>query len=240
MKENIAYSMALDLLFNGQNVDYCERPMSLSAVFTMSLFVELPERAHVAVVAPGGGRLVKNLTDRGYMVDAFEGRDECIGHLERMFQNDSNVKILPVRHLDDPTRRDRMNFDALFCMDDLRSFREQQEWTEDVQKMIKPGGYFVYSQVSDRLPAKRNTLDKHFNLVGNYNVSEETAAHIKHSYLGLEDWSPADDQLKTAVKTLGMVETASGLRRSILTKGVEVRYVAWRKKVPQRRTSNED
>ncbi|TNE61472.1 MAG: hypothetical protein EP335_15935 [Alphaproteobacteria bacterium] len=237
MSESLAFSMALDLLFNGQHMDYCERPMSLSAVYSMSIFMELPERASVGVIAPGGGRLVRNLAERGYLVDAFEGRQECLDHLERQFRADSNVRIMPRRHLDDPIRRSKLSYDALFCMDDLRSFREEHEWTDSVEGMIRDQGYFVYSQVSDRLPSKRNTLEKRFILVGNYNVSEETAQQIKCSYLGLEDWEPTEEDIRMAIETLGIVKTASELRRSIL-RGAEVRYVAWRKKpVAKRRAT---
>ncbi|NVJ98276.1 MAG: hypothetical protein HWE25_08995 [Alphaproteobacteria bacterium] len=230
MAEKLAFSMALDLLFNGQNMDYCERPISLDIIEEMAMFSDLPKRARVGVIGPGGGRLVKTMVERGFTVDAFEGRAECREHLERMFIGTSAVKILPGAHLDDPIRRDKMKFDALFCMDDLRAFREDHEWTSYVQRMVKGRGYFVYSQVSNNLPGKKNTLDKYFDLVGSYNVSEETAHQIRDSYVGLQTWEPKEKDKKMAIETLDMVKTASGLRRSIMTDGVEVRYVVWRKK----------
>lgn len=229
MSERLAFSMAMDLLFNGQNVDYSERPLSLDVIDTMAMFSDLPDRAHVGVVGPGGGRLVKTLASRGYIVDAYEGRQECQDHLEAMFQKNSAVRLYPVKHLNDPIMRGKMRFHALFCMDDLRAFRENQEWTENVQRMVRPGGYFVYSQVSNKLPSKQNTLSKYFNLSGNYDVSERTAQQIRASYLALDEWDPDIKQKKMALETLGIVEAGSGLRRNIMS-GVEVRYVVWRRK----------
>lgn len=230
MSEKLAFSMAMDLMFNGQNVDYCERPLSLDVIDTMAMFSDLPERAHVGVVGPGGGRLVKNLSNRGYIVDAYEGREECLSHLDAMFKKNSAVRLYPVKHLNDPIMRGKMRFHALFCMDDLRAFRENQEWTENVQRMVRPGGYFVYSQVSNQLPAKQNSLNKYFNLSGNYDVSERTAQQIRSSYLALEDWEPETGKKKMAIETLGIVKSGSGLRRNIRS-GVEVRYVVWRRKI---------
>lgn len=230
MSERLAFSMAMDLMFNGQNVDYCERPLSLDVIDTMAMFSDLPERAHVGVVGPGGGRLVKNLSNRGYIVDAYEGREECLVHLEEMFKKNSAVRLYPVKHLNDPIMRGKMRFHALFCMDDLRAFRENQEWTENVQRMVRPGGYFVYSQISNKLPGKQNQLSKYFNLSGNYDVSERTSQQIRNSYLALDDWEPDLDKKKMAMETLGIVQAGSGLRRNIMS-GVEVRYVVWRRKM---------
>ncbi|MFC4348427.1 hypothetical protein ACFO5Q_11260 [Kordiimonas lipolytica] len=229
MAEKLAFSLALDLLFNGQNMDYCERPISLDIIEDMAMFSDLPGRARVGVIGPGGGRLVKTMVERGYTVDAYEGRAECREHLERMFVGTTAAKIHPAHHLDDPMRREKMKFDALFCMDDLRAFREDHEWTAHVQRMVRADGYFVYSQVSNNLPAKKNTLDQYFDLVGNYNVSEETAGQIRESYMALDTWEPKEKDKKMAIETLDMVKSASGLRRSIMS-GVEVRYVVWRKK----------
>ncbi len=238
MSERLAFSMAMDLLFNGQNVDYSERPLSLDVIDTMAMFSDLPERAHVGVVGPGGGRLVKTLASRGYIVDAYEGRKECQDHLEVMFAKNSAVRLYPVKHLNDPIMRGKMRFHALFCMDDLRAFRENQEWTENVQRMIRPGGYFVYSQISNKLPSKQNTLSKYFNLSGNYDVSERTAQQIRNSYLALDDWDPDLRQKKMALETLGIVQAGSGLRRNIMS-GVEVRYVVWRRKQTAKQVENE-
>lgn len=238
MSERLAFSMAMDLLFNGQNVDYSERPLSLDVIDTMAMFSDLPERAHIGVVGPGGGRLVKTLAGRGYIVDAYEGRQECLEHLETMFSKNSAVRLYPVKHLNDPIMRGKMRFHALFCMDDLRAFRENQEWTENVQRMIRPGGYFVYSQVSNKLPSKQNTLAKYFNLSGNYDVSERTAQQIRASYLALDDWDPDVRQKKMALETLGIVEAGSGLRRNIMS-GVEVRYVVWRRKQTAKQVEDE-
>ncbi|MBO6503365.1 MAG: hypothetical protein JJ850_14835 [Kordiimonadaceae bacterium] len=238
MSERLAFSMAMDLLFNGQNVDYSERPLSLDVIDTMAMFSDLPERAHVGVVGPGGGRLVKTLASRGYIVDAYEGRQECHEHLETMFAKNSAVRLYPVKHLNDPIMRGKMRFHALFCMDDLRAFRENQEWTENVQRMIRPGGYFVYSQISNKLPSKQNTLSKYFNLSGNYDVSERTAQQIRTSYLALDDWDPDIRQKKMAMETLGIVEAGSGLRRNIMS-GVEVRYVVWRRKQTAKQVEDE-
>lgn len=238
MSERLAFSMAMDLLFNGQNVDYSERPLSLDVIDTMAMFSDLPERAHVGVVGPGGGRLVKTLASRGYIVDAYEGRQECLDHLEGMFAKNSAVRLYPVKHLDDPIMRGKMRFHALFCMDDLRAFRENKEWTENVQRMIRPGGYFVYSQVSNKLPSKQNTLAKYFNLSGNYDVSERTAQQIRSSYLALDDWDPDIRQKKMALETLGIIEAGSGLRRNIMS-GVEVRYVVWRRKQSAKQVEND-
>lgn len=234
--EKLAFSLALDLLFNGQNMDYSERPISLDILDAMAMFSDLPQRAHIGVIGPGGGRLVKTLVERGYTVDAYEGRAECREHVERMFVGTSAVKVLPAAHLDDPIRRDKMRFDALFCMDDLRAFREDHEWTTYVQRMVKEDGYFVYSQVSNKLPGKKNTLSNYFDLTGNYNVSEETAGQIRDSYLALNTWEPDEKDKKMAIETLDMVKAASGLRRSIMS-GVEVRYVVWRKKPKKPRVS---
>ena len=229
LTEKLAFSLALDLMFNGQDMDYSERPISLTILDQMAMFDELPQRARVAVVGPGGGRLVKTLASRGFIIDAYEGRQECLEHLQNMFPSSSAVKVYPATHLEDPTRRARMRYDAMFCMDDLRAFREDHEWTVEVQGMIKPDGYFVYSQVSNLLPTKKNTLSKYFDLAGNYNVSEETAKMVRDSYMGLENWLPDKSQKKTALEALDMVEAGRRLRRSIRD-GVEVRYVVWRKK----------
>lgn len=237
MAEKLAFSLALDLLFNGQNMDYTDRPISLSVMDEMAMFGDLPKRAHIGVIGPGGGRLVKTLVERGYTVVAYEGRQECLEHLERMFVATSSVNVFPASHLDDPLRRDRMKFDALFCMDDLRAFRESHEWTDYVQRMIRDEGYFVYSQVSNKLPSKQNTLGQYFELTGNYNVSEDTAAQIRDLYMELDDWEPEETDKPMALSTLDMVKKASGLRRSIMTEGVEVRYVVWRKKAVRPKTS---
>lgn len=231
MSERLAYSMAIDLMFNGQNMDYSERPLSLDIIDTMAMFNELPERAHVGVVGPGGGRLVRNLSDRGFVVDAYEGRSECLDHLKGLFSNKSAVRVYPTDHLNDPIMRGKKRFHALFCMDDLRAFRENQEWTENVQAMVRPDGYFVYSQVSNSLPTRQNTLQKYFNLAGNYDVSEETAQQIRESYLALDTWEPEERHKKMAIETLDIVKAGSGLRRNIMS-GVEVRYVVWRRKGP--------
>ncbi len=238
MAEKLAFSLALDLLFNGQNMDYTDRPISLSVMDEMAMFGDLPKRAHVGVIGPGGGRLIKTLVERGYTVDAYEGRKECLEHLERMFVATSAVNVYPASQLDDPIRRDRMKFDALFCMDDLRAFRESHEWTEYVQRIVRSEGYFVYSQVSNKLPSKQNTLSQYFDLTGNYNVSEETAAQIRELYLELDDWEPEEKDKSMALSTLDMVKQASGLRRSITTEGVEVRYVVWRRKPTQAKAAS--
>lgn len=231
MAENLAYSLALDLLFNGQNMDYCERPISLTAFGKMAMFDALPERARVAVIGAGGGRLVKSLIERGYFVDAFEGRQECSDHLERYFAGTSSVKVLPMMHLNEPTRRERMNYSAVICMDDLRAFRDNAEWTEYVQRIIRPNGYFVYSQVSNQLPSKKNTLGLYFRQSGIYNVSEETAKEICASYEELNDWEPGQGEAGKgmAMETLDMIKTASSLRRNIRS-GVEVSYVVWQRR----------
>lgn len=230
MSENLAFSMALDLMFNGQNIDYCERPLSLDVIETMAMFDDLPERAHIGVVGPGGGRLVKSLVERGFIVDAYEGRQECLSHLESMFKNSSAVRLYPMKHLNDPFMRGKKRFHALFCMDDLRAFRENQEWTDYVQQVVRPGGYFIYSQVSTKLPGKQNKLNTYFTLSGNYDVSERTSQQIRDSYLSLSDWEPESDKKKMAMETLGIVKSGSGLRRNIMS-GAEVRYVVWRRKV---------
>jgi len=229
MTEKLAFSLALDLLFNGQNMDYCERPISLSAFETMAMFGNLPDKARVGIIAPGGGRLLKSLLDRGYIVDAYEGRDECIDHINEAFGKHPSLRLMPAKHLNDPIRRDKMSFDALFCMDDLRAFREMHEWTEYIQRIVRPGGYFVYSQISNILPPKQNPLKKHFVLSGNYNVSEDTAKQIRDSYFELEDWEPGQKDLTMARETLDMVKSGSNLRRNIKS-GVEVRYIVWRRK----------
>ncbi|MBL4838716.1 MAG: hypothetical protein JKY34_14185 [Kordiimonadaceae bacterium] len=231
MSERLAYSFAFDLLFNGQHMDYCERPLSLEAFGEMPMFQELPERANVAVIWPGGGRLIKSLVERGFTVHAYEGREECLNHLERHAPNYKAVTIHPVSHLDDPMRREKMRFDAVFCMDDLRAFREMEEWTAYVQSIIRPNGYFVYSQVSNKLPRKKNQLGKYFDLTGNYNVSEETVKLIRESYGKLADLDEMEKlpHKKVVLKTLDMLEAASTLRRNI-TSGVKVSYVVWRRK----------
>jgi len=228
MAENLAYSLALDLLFNGQNMDYCERPISLAAFGKMAMFDALPDKSRVAVVGAGGGRLVRSLIEKGYFVDAFEGRQECVDHLQQYFSDTSLVKVMPMRHLNDPMRRDKMNYSAVICMDDLRAFREKAEWTDFVQRIIRPGGYFVYSQVSNKLPTRKNTLVDHFKQVGIYNVSEETAVEICSSYDELEDWEPGQGETgkRVARETLDMIKAASSLRRNIRS-GVEVSYVVW-------------
>ncbi|WP_417449671.1 hypothetical protein [Kordiimonas sp.] len=229
MSEKLAFSLALDLMFNGQDMDYCERPISLTILDQMAMFGDMPRRAHVAVVAAGGGRLVRTLVERGFNVDAFEGRHECLEHLERTFAGNRAVRVFPARHLEDPTRREKMSYDAMFCMDDLRAFREDQEWTEHVQAMIKDDGHFVYSQMSNLLPTKKNTLHRYFDLSGNYNVSEDTAQMVRDSYMELAEWEPEDSEKRTALEALDMVKSGRQLRRSIRD-GVEVRYVVWRKK----------
>jgi len=229
MKESLAYSLALDLLFNGQNMDYCERPLSLSAMENMRIFMELDPDSTVGVVGPGGGRLVRTLVDRGYKVEAYEGRNECLVHLESLFKGHKKVGIHPLSALDDPTRRERLHFDALFCMDDLRAFRERQDWTLDVQKMIRHNGYFVYSQVSNKLPTRKNPISKFFDRVGDYDVSEQTAKEIRECYMELDYWRPEEKDKEMAIETLEMIESARSLRRSIMS-GVEVHYVVWRKK----------
>ncbi|WP_020399260.1 hypothetical protein [Kordiimonas gwangyangensis] len=229
MSEKLAFSLALDLMFNGQDMDYCERPISLTILDQMAMFGDLPDRAHVAVVAAGGGRLVRTLSERGYNVDAFEGRTECFEHLERVFSKTPSVRVLQSRHLEDPTRRSKLRYDAMFCMDDLRAFREDHEWTEHVQAMIKEDGYFVYSQMSNNLPTKKNTLSRYFNLAGNYNVSEDTSQMVRDSYMGLAHWEPDESDKRTALEALDMVKSGRQLRRSIRD-GAEVRYVVWRKK----------
>jgi 2-polyprenyl-3-methyl-5-hydroxy-6-metoxy-1,4-benzoquinol methylase len=229
MEDNLAFALALDLLFNGQNMDYCERPLSLSAMESMPLFMDLKDEAHVCVIGPGGGRLVRTLLDKGYSVDAYEGRKECLDHLQSMFTGHKRVQLFPVSELDDPLKREKKAYNAIFCMDDLRSFREEHDWTTGVQKMIRPRGYFVYSQVSNKLPGKHNPLQKYFKLIGDYNVSEQTAKEIRECYLGLEYWRPKAGDKQMASETLQMIKSASSLRRSIMS-GVEVHYVAWQAK----------
>ena len=127
------------------------------------------------------------------------------------------------------SRAAKKKFDAFFCMDDLRAFREGHNWTRQVESMLRSRGYFVYSQVSNKLPTKRNPLGDYCDLIGDYNVSAETAKEIRECYLALDYWRPQEKDLKMAKETLGMVESASSLRRSIMS-GVEVHYVVWRKK----------
>ncbi len=229
MSEFLGFSLALDLLFNGQNMDYCERPLSLSAMDKFNIIDDLPEGGHVAVIAPGGGRLVRNLIERGFRVDAFEGREECLSHLKDRFANFPRIELSNMTRLEDPFKREKMHYDAIFCMDDLRSFRERAGWTEHVHRIMKPEGHFIYSQVSNKLPAKKNTLGKYFNLVGSHNVTEDTSKEIRDSYLNLDYWRPTEKDIKMAKSTLDMVKSASGLRRNIMS-GVEVRYVVWQKK----------
>ncbi|MBL4838717.1 MAG: hypothetical protein JKY34_14190 [Kordiimonadaceae bacterium] len=231
MAENLSYSLALDLLFNGQDMDYCERPISLAAFGTMAMFDMLPKGASVGVIGPGGGRLLKSLVEDGYKVDAYEGRAECSEHLETLFSDTPTVKIRPMKHLDDPMRRDKMLYEALICLDDLRAFRDNESWTENVQRIVKPGGFFVYSQVSNKIPKKRHSLDRYFDQAGSYNVSEETAKLIRDSYLSLDEWDPGygDKNKKMAQKTLGMIEEGRSLRRNIRS-GVTVSYVVWERK----------
>ncbi len=229
MDENLAFSLALDLLFNGQNMDYSDRPISLSAMETMPIFMNLKPEAHVCVIGPGGGRLVRTLADKGFSVEAFEGRSECLSHLQEIFSGFKNVNIQSVTELEDPFKRGKKSFDAIFCMDDLRAFREEHNWTRSVEQMVRHEGYFIYSQVSNKLPTKRNPLQKSFTLIGNYNVSEQTAQEIRECYLGLEYWRPKEGDIPMARETLTMIKSASTLRRSIMS-GVELHYVVWRKK----------
>ncbi len=229
MSEFLGFSLALDLLFNGQNMDYCERPLSLAAMDKFRIFNNIRPGGHVAVIAPGGGRLVRNLADQGFKVDTFEGRDECLAHLHECFDGSKNVEINNVSKLEDPFKRDKMHYDAIFCMDDLRAFREQANWTRSVHTLLQTDGLFIYSQVSNKLPATKNTLGQYFDLVRSHNVTKETSEEIRDCYLNLDYWRPTEKDVKMARKTLDMVKSASGLRRSIMS-GVEVRYVVWRKK----------
>ena len=229
MDDNLAFALALDLLFNGQNMDYCERPISLKAMEIMPVFMELEKGAKVCVIGPGGGRLVKTLAEKGYIVEAYEGRKECRDHLLKVFKAYKNVEIRAGGELDDPFKRAKKSFDAIFCMDDLRAFREEHDWTRGVEQMVRSQGYFIYSQVSNKMPVQRNPLSQYFKLVGDYNVSEQTAKEIRECYLGLDYWRPKKDDLKMASETLTMIKAASMLRRNIMS-GVEVHYVAWRKK----------
>ena len=229
MSENLAFSFALDLMFNGQDMDYCERPISLSPLNMMSFFMEMRKNSKVCVIGPGGGRLVMTLLERGYRVDAYEGRDECYDHINEMFKDDRRVNLYRATRLDDPTRVEKLKYDAIFCMDDLRAFREEREWTTIVQRMVNRDGYFIYSQVSNQLPKKKNHLDKHFDLVASQNVSTETATEIKDSYLALSQWEPDPKMGDMAKQTLNMVEAGAKLRRNIRS-GVEIRYVVWKKK----------
>jgi len=229
MDDNLAFALALDLLFNGQNMDYCERPISLSAMEIMPVFMELEKGAKVCVIGPGGGRLVKTLAEKGYFVEAYEGRKECRDHLLKVFQAYKNVEIRGGGELDDPFKRAKKSFDAIFCMDDLRAFREEHDWTRGVEQMVRSQGYFIYSQVSNQVPIQKNPLNQYFKLVGDYNVSEQTAKEIRECYMGLDYWRPKKDDIKMASETLSMIKSASSLRRNIMS-GVEVHYVAWRKK----------
>jgi len=229
MDDTLAFALALDLLFNGQNMDYCERPISLSAMETMPVFMELEPGSKVCVIGPGGGRLVRLLADKGHMVEAYEGRRECLDHLKEVFANFKNVQIQSDKELNDPFKRAKKRFDAIFCMDDLRAFREEHDWTRGVEQMVRRDGYFVYSQVSNKLPVKRNPLQQYFKLVGDYNVSEQTASEIRECYLALDYWRPKKDDKKMASETLAMIKSATSLRRSIMS-GTEVRYIVWRKK----------
>lgn len=229
VEERLAFSLALDLLFNGQNMDYCERPLSISAMETMPVFSDLKENSHVCVIGPGGGRLVRTLADRGHTVEAFEGRQECLEHLQEIFEPFKKVVISPMSAIDDPLRAAKKRFDAIFCMDDLRAFREQHNWTTQVEQMLRTRGYFVYSQVSNKLPTSKNPLSGFCDLVGDFDVSAETAQEIRECYMGLDYWRPTEKDVPMAKEALQMVKTASGLRRNIMS-GIEVHYVVWRKK----------
>lgn len=226
--EQLAFSMALDLLFNGQNMDYFERPVSLTIFNHMALFDDLNKGDRIAVIGPGGGRLVKTLLERGFIIDAFEGREECVTHLKNNFGSEKNVNIRAYEDLHSPFERQEMSYSALFNMDDLRAFRDREKWTDDINELINDKGYFIYSQVSNKIPERRNQLREHFKLVGNYNVSDETADQIRASYFGLDTWEPESDQYDMAKETLKLMKSASSLRRNILS-GIEIRYFVWQK-----------
>lgn len=230
-KEKLGFSLALDLMFNGQNMDYVDRPISLSAFDKMAFFDNLHKGDRVAVIGPGGGRLVKTLAERGFCVEAFEGRDECVDHLNDMFGKNPNVTIRDYAELFDPEERNGMCYKAMFNMDDLRAFRDNESWTDEIGGIVSNYGYFVYSQVSNKLPKRRNNLADHFKLVGNYNVSQETADQIRASYFGIEQWDPDSEEYQTAKEALKMVESATSFRRNILS-GVEIRYFVWKKRRP--------
>jgi len=229
MDDTIAFALALDLLFNGQNMDYCERPISLSAMEIMPVFMELKPGSSVCVIGPGGGRLVRMLAGKGHNVEAYEGRKECLDHLNETFAGYKNVAIHSDDALNDPFKRAKKSFDAIFCMDDLRAFREEHDWTRGIEQMTRHDGFFVYSQVSNKLPVSKNPLHNFFQLIGDYNVSEQTANEIRECYMGLDYWRPKKDDKKMATETLAMIKSASSLRRNIKS-GVEVHYVVWRKK----------
>ena len=172
MAEKFAHSLALDLLFNGQDMDYCEQPLNVSSFKSMDMLSGLKDSSTIGVVGPGGGRLVKSLTGKGYEVEAFEGRHECADHLQKCFRENPAVKILPMAVLDDKKYRDKLRYEALICLDDLRAFRGNDGWAENVQQIISPDGYFVYSQVFSKIGPDEEALAEHFDLVGNYDVSE--------------------------------------------------------------------
>ncbi|WND02122.1 hypothetical protein QGN29_11235 [Temperatibacter marinus] len=229
MDESLAFSLSLDLMFNGQDLDYCERPIVLDQIDTITTGMQLPENAKIGVIGPGGGRLVKGLLERGYEVEAFEGRAECFDHMYNTLGTHPRLKLDSDKHLTDPIRIERLSFDALICLDDLRSFREQQEWTSRIQMMVKSKGYFLYSQVSNKLPKQKNNLPDHFDLIENVNVTKQTSEQIRKAYFNLNEWQPADDAISLAKKTLDIVEQSHKLRRSIRD-GVTIRYLVWRKK----------
>jgi len=228
MAEELAYSLALDLLFNGQDMDYCQRPICLSAFGNMTLFEGLSPKAAVGVIGPGGGRLLHTLNDMGFLIDAFEGRIECKVHLQREFANMQSVRIYDTDYLNTQVNCNRLSYEALICMDDLRSFRTSEAWTDKIQRIIRPGGYFVYSQVSNKLPGKELLLADYFEPFGTHNVSSETAELIRDSYLAFEEWNTKGENtsVEVAQEALDMIQKASTLRRSILS-GVEVSYCVW-------------
>lgn len=229
MDESLAFSLAVDLMFNGQDLDYCERPMAMDQIHELTTNMELPKDAHVAVIGAGGGRLIHGLLDRGYRVDAFEGRQECYDHLFNQFGDNADLRLFPDTVLQDPLRLKKFKYHAVFCLDDLRSFREEAEWTTKIHSMFHPKGYFIYSQVSNLLPKKKNNLPSHFDLIENINVTEDTSKKIRDSYFNVEKWTPEDGSLPMAKKALDIVESSQHLRRNIRS-GVTIRYIVWRKK----------
>lgn len=230
MDESLAFSLSLDLMFNGQDLDYCERPIVIDKIEKMTTGMHLPKDARIGVIGPGGGRLLKTMLDKGYEVEAYEGRTECYDHIFNTLGTHPRLKLHTDKHLKDPIRIDKLRFDALICLDDLRAFREEEEWTSRIDKIINPKGYFLYSQVSNMLPKKKNKLPEFFELVENINVTKETAKSIKAAYFNLEQWEPADDSMPMAKKTLNIMEQGQMIRRNIRS-GMTIRYLVWRKKI---------
>lgn len=138
------------------------------------------------------GRVAKGLSDRGYLVDAFDLSEDMVRVAKEVSEEDFNVSIMDMNDVDKYFKSS--NFDGIYCIGNtlvhLRDYSEIEEQLKKFKSLIKENGKlviqilnydYIYNSNVENLPLINNKKVefKRFYILENKRVTFKTKLKIK-------------------------------------------------------------